>query len=96
MRDFFWGEFDLAEISGNETIKDLAKKFYEKYKDDIVALTDLVMVINHKSWTWHDFHRDNLSELYANLYYEYYEKAINYLEKKDDQDDLTYFIRTLD
>ena len=96
MRDFFWGEFDLAEISGSETIKDLAKKSYEKYKDDIVALTDLVMVINHKSWAWHDFHRDNLSELYANLYYEYYEKAINYLEKKDDQDDLTYFIRTLD
>ena len=96
MRDFFWGEFDLAEISGSETIKDLAKKSYEKYKDDIVALTDLVMVINHKSWVWHDFHRDNLSELYANLYYEYYEKAINYLEKKDDQDDLTYFIRTLD
>ncbi len=96
MRDLFWGEFDLAEITGTQMIKKLAEDLYQKNKDDIQALTDLIMVINHKSWTWYELHRSELCDLYAELYYKYYEKAIDYLESQSREDDLTYFIRTLD
>lgn len=96
MKDFFWGEFDLAEISGSQKVKELAEILYHKYKDSAIDLTDLVMVINHKSWVWHDLQNNGWCEIYAELYYKYYEKAINYLESQSREDDLTYFIRTLD
>lgn len=96
MEDFFWSEFDFVELRGEEAIKRLAKAEYENFKDDIKGITDLVMVINHKSWAWYELHNDKLCEIYADLYYEYYEKVINYLEKLNREDELTYFIRTLD
>ena len=96
MRDFFWGEFDLAELHGSEKVKALAETLYQKYKNSAIDLTDLVMVINHKSWVWHDLGNDDWCEIYADLYYKYYERAIEYLESQSREDDLTYFIRTLD
>ena len=96
MRDIFWGEFDTAELCGPNTIKGLAEAEFDRYKDDVSCLTDLVMVINHKSWHHNDRGHDSLCELYADLYYKYYEKAINYLEAENREEDLTYLIRTLD
>ena len=96
MRELFWQRFDLAEMCGKNTIIGVAESSFDEYKDDIEGLTWLVMVINHKSWIHHERGNSELCELYANLYYKYYEKAINYLEKKDNEDDIRYFIRTLD
>ena len=96
MRELFWQRFDLGELCGESTIKGIAEASYDEYKDDIEGLTMLVMVINHKSWHHHDIGNDKLCSLYADLYYEYYEKAINLLEKESRDKDLTYFIRTLD
>ena len=96
MKELFWERFDTAELYGKATIQDVAEANFNEYKDDIESLTMLVMVINHKSWVWHDFHNDELCSIYADLYYKYYEKAINYLEKNNREEDLRYFIRTLD
>ena len=96
MRELFWERFDLAELCGPETIKGTAEASFDEYKDDVKALTMLVMVINHKSWDHHERKNAELCSLYAELYYKYYEKAINYLEKQNSEDDITYFIRTLD
>lgn len=96
MRELFWTRFDLAEMCGKETIKGVAEASFDEYKDDIEGLTMLVMVINHKSWNHHDMGNDDLCSLYADLYYKYYEKAIELLEKEMRDKDLTYFIRTLD
>ena len=96
MKETFWFEFDMAELYGEENIRELAAAAFDKWKVEPVILTDLVMVINHKSWDHYDKRNDKLSSLYADLYYEYYEKAINYLESKGNEDDLNYFFRTLD
>ena len=96
MREIFWGEFDTVELCGPATIRGLAEAEFDRYKDDAVSLTDLVMVINHKSWNHHDMGNENLCALYAELYYKYYEKVINFLDNEGREDDLTYFIRTLD
>lgn len=96
MEELFWQRFRLAEMCGPETIKGVAEASFNEYKDDIEGLTMLVMTINHKSWAHHDMGNERLSNLYADLYYEYDEKAINYLEKKGNQEELTYFFRTLD
>jgi len=96
MEELFWQRFRVAEMCGSETIKSVAEANFNEYKDDIEGLTMLVMTINHKSWAHHDMGNERLSNLYADLYYEYDEKAINYLEKKGNQEELTYFFRTLD
>ena len=96
MRETIWAQFDFAEVCGPNTIRGVAEADFDSYKDDIEWLTMLVMVINHKSWHHHDLGNEKLCELYAELYYKYYEKAINLLEAESRENDLTYFIRTLD
>ena len=96
MKEIIWEEFDIAEMCGKNTITNMADAKFNEYRDNIEWLTMLIMVINHKSWHHHDIGNDNLSELYAELYYKYYEEAIELLEVENRDADLTYFIRTLD
>ena len=92
----FWTDFDIAEKFGSKAIKDTAARAFEEWKNDIVYLTELVMVINHKCWDYYFKNKDELSQIYSNLYYEYYDKAIDFLEKKNNKEELNYFFRTLD
>lgn len=92
----FWQDFDIAEAYGEQAIRDTAKRAFEEWKDDVKYLTELVMIINHKCW---DFYRkgvDTMTELYGDIYYEYHEKALDYLEAKGNEEDIRYYIRTLD
>ena len=96
MREVFWEAFNNAEEAGEETVITVARMLYLRWRDHIHELTDLVMVINHKSWDHYEKWNAALQELYTALYYEYYEKAINYLESNKRDEELSYFIRTLD
>lgn len=92
----FWQDFDVAELFGENAIKDTAKRAFDEWKDDIKYLTELIMVINHKCWDHYRKNMTAMSSLYSDLYYEYDEKAIEYLEKKGNKEDLQYYFRTLD
>lgn len=92
----FWDDFTYAEQSGVNKIKEMAASLFEDWKDDYKFLTELIMVINHKSWYWNDYNNDEYTKLYSDLYYEYDDKAITYLESKQDQEALNYYFRTLD
>ena len=96
MKEKFWQAFTDAEEAGTATVATVASIMYQRWRDSIRELTDLVMVINHKSWDHYRNGNEGFQELYSDLYYEYYEKAIDYLEKKDRNDEISYFIRTLD
>lgn len=96
MESVFWEAFDNADETGKKTITAIAGILFERWKDEVHELTDLVMVINHKCWEHYRNGNDDLSSFYGDLYYEYYEKTINYMEKKGMDSELTYFIRTLD
>ena len=91
----FWQDFSIADKFGKNAIKETAEKAFEEWKDDYKFLTELIMVINHKSWEYSNSNLD-LCSFYSNLYYEYDEKAINYLEKKKDQEAISYYFKTLD
>lgn len=92
----FWQDFDVAENYGEKAIKDTAKRAFDEWKDDVKYLTELVMIINHKCWDFYYKGANRMSELYDDMYYEYYDKALDYLEEKGNEDDISYFIRTLD
>lgn len=92
----FWSDFSIAECFGKTAIEDTAKRAYEEWKDDVSYLTELIMVINHKCWDHYHNGNNILSNLYGDMYYEYYDKAIDYLDKNGSKDQVSYFIQTLD
>ena len=88
----FWDMFTEVEPK-EEKIKQLAETLFKKYENDYKALTELVMVINHKSWE-HSNHNTVLSILYSNLYYKYDQMAMKVLDKN--KETIEYYFKTLD
>ena len=92
----FWEDFSIAEKFGRSAIKDTYHRAFEEWKDNIEYLTELVMVINHKSWYWHEHHNDFLCEFYSDLYYTADAQAYEYLKEHGSEDDREYYWETLD
>lgn len=86
----------LNKNGNKETIEDTVNNLFERYKDDYIELTNLIMAVNHKSWDCYKIGNNRMSEIYSDLYYKYYEKAISYLEETNNSEGLKYFFRTLD
>ena len=92
----FWDDFSMAELFSEAAIIDTADRVFKEWKDNYKYLTELIMVINHKSWYWYSRNNNDLSLLYEGLYYKYDEMAITYLEKNRPEEELTYYFKTLD
>ena len=67
MTTTFWEDFSIADIFGEEAIKDTFKRAFNEWKSDYVYLTELVIVLNHKIWQ-HYTHRDSYARLYNELW----------------------------
>ena len=91
----FWQDFTIADQFGMQSIKDTAERAFNEWKDNIEYLTELIMVINHKCWYWNEKNQE-LSYFYSDLYYQYDDMAINYIEETMGQKELSYYFNTLD
>ena len=90
----FWEDFSIAEKFGSRSIEETAERCFKEWKHDYKYLTELVMVLNHKSW-YHESHRNKIiSDLYSKLYYKYDSLAIE--ELKNNEEGIHYYFRTLD
>ena len=89
----YWDDFTAVEKRGSVGVRGLARDLFETSKQDYKVLTELAMVLNHKSWE-HAVTNTNLSAIYSNLYYIYDEKAIEFLQQ--DKEGLHYYFKTLD
>lgn len=87
----FWNDFSIAECYGRNAIKDTFKRAFNEWKSDVEYLTELVMILNWKIWSWYE-ENDSLAELYQ----EFYEKADQYAIETLKGDELTYFLKTVD
>lgn len=88
----FWEDFTLAEIYGIPSIKDTYNRAVREWRYNVEYYTELTMVVNWKSWYWHYAGNYQLSEMYADYYYELYNWGLNNYTDED----LNYFWRTLD
>lgn len=86
----FFEDFGIADYFGKSAIKDTYNRAFKNWRHDYKYLTELVMVLNWKSWE----HQNNqsLCELYAELFYKCRDWALTHLKGEE----LTYFIRTTD
>lgn len=95
----FWEDFSIADLfvlNGSEpnAVLDTHKRSWPQLTSGMLGvkyLTEYVMVLNHKIWQHHNKH-DDLAKIYQDLYYQTSDWAYEHL--KDEE--LRYFIDTLD
>lgn len=87
----YWELFCLGELLGEKTIRKNYKNALENCKDNLVHLTELVLVLNLKIWRWYNVD-DNLGKLYDELW----KDADSYAMATLQGDDLHYYLSVLD
>ena len=89
----FWSDFTIAERFGLSGVKDTYDRSIKSWKEDIVYMTELSMVLNHKGWIYHEANEE-LSKYYFNLYNEIDNLIFQLFE--DGSDEIHYYIQTTD
>lgn len=87
----FWMDFSIADRFGLDAIQDTYNRAFAGWKTNAVYLTEMVMVLNHKMWSFYQKDNDKY-ELYLKLY----EQADQYAVRNLKGADLNYFYRTTD
>lgn len=87
----FWSDFSIADHFGDYAIKDTFKRAFKEWKGDYKYLTEMVLVLNHKTWQWYKINKPR-----ARLYQELYEKANDYAWENLKDDELSYFYSVTD
>ena len=87
----YYDDLTIAEPFGTDAIKDTVDRAL-KHNLGYKYITELCMVVNHKSWIWYSRGNNELSEFYADLYYYVRDWCFENLKG----DELHYFIETTD
>lgn len=88
----FWTDFSIADIFGVSAIKDTYKRAFEEWKDDVVYLTELVLVLNWKIWQHYEKGHHTVAKVYDRLWSE----AQSYAYETLKGEDLSYFFNVID
>lgn len=78
----FWMDFSIADAFGIDAIRDTYNRAFEEWKSDYRYLTDLVLVLNHKIWQWHE-KNDDYALLYNDLWMTTHDYALDHLKGKE-------------
>ena len=103
----FYGDFSIADWYGEKSVRDTYKNVIESWGDDYKALTEIIMVLNHKSWSFNDKVDSHLlgsrcteevRQRYVEVYVELYNKADAEFRKryKDNDDAMRYYFEVTD
>ena len=88
----FFDDFSIADTFGEDAIRDTYKRAFDEWHTNKVYITELVMMLNWKIW---EHHRAG-DKAKALLYQELWEKADNWCLDNLKDDDLSYFLNTID
>lgn len=86
----FWSDFQIAEAFGAAAVRETYNRTKE-WRRDTKMYTALVFALNYRSWYWSE-----RNETMCKLYIELYEDAWYWGLDNFKNDDLSYFINTLD
>lgn len=87
----FWQDFTIAEPFGTHAIIDTYNRTIKHWGDNIVYMTELVMVLNHKIWQWYGQNKA-ISAVYNTLWTGAEDHVFNHFEGEDIQ----YYLRVTD
>jgi hypothetical protein len=92
METTFWSDFTIADHFGASAIQDTYNRAFKEWHSDYKYLTELVMVLNHKIWQHYEQGRQDIAQLYNDLWEQADQYALDHLKG----DALNYYISTLD
>lgn len=87
----FWDDFSIADRFGLSAIQDTFNRAFEEWKKNYKYLTELVLVLNHKIWQYHET-RPDMAILYNTLW----TQTDLYAEENLKDDELSYFYEVTD
>ena len=87
----FWEDFSIADKFGKNAVIDTFKRAFIEWSDNAEYLTELVMVLNHKTFQY-DTHNAILADLYSDLWAFTYEYACEHIKGAE----LDYFYTVTD
>lgn len=87
----FWEDFSVADEFDDDAILDTFKCAFKNWKNNLVYVTELTMVMSWKSCSWYDKNQER-SFLYAKLYRVADEWCLKHFKGKD----LEYYLKTTD
>lgn len=88
----FYADFSVADVYGSKAIEDTYKRAFNEWKSNVQMFTELVAMLNHKLWYWHEAGIEEYSRLYDKLWKE----ADAYGMENFKGEDATYFYYVLD
>lgn len=92
-----WDDYSIADEYGVDAIEKTFNRTFHDWKDNYKYLTEMVMVLNHKVWQWHEQTKTNQHfQAYVDLYQTLWEKAEKYAEDHLQGEELSYFYRITD
>lgn len=87
----FYQDFSIADAFGEAAVIDTFDRSFTAWRSNVVYLTELVLVLNHKIWQHHGTN-DSLAKVYDQLW----KKADQYCMDNLKDDDLMYYLRVTD
>ena len=91
LKTTFWQDFSIADSFGADAIQDTFNRAFREWKNNIVYVTELAMVMSWKSCSWYGKNED-----YMILYSELYHKVDGWCCSNLKGKDLTYYLETTD
>lgn len=88
----FYEDFSIAEIFGTEAVVDTCRRCVKEWKNNVKYFTELVLIVNWKSWHHYKEGNEEYTELYSELYHQVYRIAIETFTGEE----LDYFMETID
>ena len=87
----FMRDFDIADMFGENAIKDTFKRAFDEWKNNYVFLTELVISLNLHIWKWYE-----KNETIARLYNDLWEQADAYACENLKGEELSFFYNVTD
>ena len=96
----FWNDFSIADMFGLNAIHDTFKRAFNEWKDDVVYVAELALVLNHKGlWYYYAAEQhDNDERLQAvsQTYFAMWEAVDDYAKDHFTGDDWDYYFKVTD
>lgn len=84
-------DLTIAELNNDaQHLQKLVDTWLEKYKDEIVFITELCIVLNHKSWDWSEKKTEQATK-FTKAYIKLYNQVKEYTYKHFNKADQKYF-----
>ena len=67
MKTTFWQDFTIADAFGVDAVRDTYHRAFTEWRDNVVYVTELSLVLNWKIWHWYE-RSDALARVYDELW----------------------------